>query len=81
MVTMRGSRGPRRGTQLCDLGVIVDGSLLIRDGVIEEVGPTRRLENLAAARGAIEINATGRVVMPGFVGLTVNLASTHTLDA
>jgi imidazolonepropionase len=50
-----------------DLGVITDGSLLIRDGTIAEVGPTRRVENLSAARSAVEINAAGRVVMPGFV--------------
>src|SRR4051794_33968720 len=47
--------------------MITDGALLIRDGLIVEVGPSRRVENLAAARGAVEINATGRVVMPGFV--------------
>lgn len=41
--------------------------MLIRDGRIAEVGPTRRLENLAGARGATEIDASGRVVMPGFV--------------
>jgi len=41
--------------------------LLIRNGVIEEVGLTRRIENLSVAKGAIDINATGRVVMPGFV--------------
>jgi imidazolonepropionase len=64
---MRGSKVPRRGGELKELGIISDGSLLIRDGVIEEVGPTRRVENLAAARGAVEISAVGRVVMPGFV--------------
>jgi predicted amidohydrolase YtcJ len=32
-----------------------------------EVGATRRVENLAAARAAIEVSAAGRVVMPGFV--------------
>jgi imidazolonepropionase len=47
--------------------MISDGALLIRDGLVVEVGPTRRVENLAAARGAAEINATGRVVMPSFV--------------
>ncbi len=67
LVTMRGAKGPRRGPELRDLGVISDGSLLIRNGIIEEVGPTRRVENLSATRGAVEINATGRVVMPGFV--------------
>jgi imidazolonepropionase len=64
---MRGSKVPRRGGELKDLGLIPDGSLLIKDGVIEEVGPTRRVENLASARGAVEISAVGRVVMPGFV--------------
>ena len=47
--------------------MIVDGSLLVRDGILLEVGPTRRVENLALARQAIEIDAAGRVVMPGFV--------------
>ena len=41
--------------------------MLLRDGVVVEVGPSRRVENLAAARGAMEIDATGRVVLPGFV--------------
>lgn len=39
----------------------------MRDGILREVGPTRRVENLAPAREAIEIDAAGRVVMPGFV--------------
>ncbi len=67
MLTLRGPKGPRRGTGLDEVGLIPDGAVLIRDGVIEEVGPSRRLENLAAARGAMELNAAGRVVMPGFV--------------
>lgn len=67
MLTLRGSKFPRRGSELDELGVIPDGAVLIRDGLIEEVGPARRVENLASARGAFEINATGRVVMPGFV--------------
>ncbi len=55
------------GSSLGELGVIADGAVLVRDGVLVEVGPSRRVENLAAARGAIEINAAGRVVMPGFI--------------
>jgi imidazolonepropionase len=38
-----------------------------------EVGPSRRLENLAHARDAIEVNAAGRVVMPGFVDCHTHL--------
>ena len=50
-----------------ELGVIEDGALLITDGIVTNVGPSRRIENLAGARAAEEINASGRVVMPGFV--------------
>jgi imidazolonepropionase len=67
LLTLRGPSGPRRGRALADLGLIPDGAILIRDGLIEEVGPARRVENLAAARGAREVSAAGRVVMPGFV--------------
>jgi imidazolonepropionase len=38
-----------------------------------EVGPTRRVENLAAARPAIEVSAAGRVVMPGFIDCHTHL--------
>jgi imidazolonepropionase len=55
------------------LGVVEDGSVLIVDGVIQRVGPTRQVENLAEARSAEEINATGQVVMPGFVDCHTHL--------
>ncbi len=71
---MRGSNGPRCGTALGELGLIKDGSLLIRNGEVVEVGPTRRVENLAEARKAAEINAAGRVVMPGFVDSHTHMA-------
>src|ERR1035438_1188358 len=67
LLTLRGPHGARRGTDLNELGIIPDGALLIRNGIIEEIGPSRRVENLAGARDAVEINASGRVVMPGFV--------------
>lgn len=74
MLTLRGAQGPRRGATLSELGIIADGAVLVRDGVIQQVGPTRRLENLAAARDAVEINAAGRVVMPGFVDSHTHMA-------
>jgi imidazolonepropionase len=74
LLTMRGPKGPRRGLALNELSIIPDGALLIRDGVLMEVGPSRRLENLAEARDAWEINAAGRVVMPGFVDSHTHLA-------
>jgi imidazolonepropionase len=67
LLTVRGPKEPRRGSALQELSIIHDGSLLVRDGVLVEVGTTRRVENLALARKAIEVSAVGRVVMPGFV--------------
>ena len=75
MLSLRGPRGVRRGAPLRDLGTIEDGAVLIRDGLIAEVGSTRRIENLRDARNAIEIPANGRIIVPGFVdaSLTVRL--------
>ena len=67
LLTLRGPKQARRGPALEELAIIHDGSLLVHDGVLLEVGPTRRVENLALARKAIEVSAGGRVVMPGFV--------------
>ncbi len=58
-----------------DLQIISDGALLIHNGIIQDVGTSRRIENLAAARTAREIDATGRIVMPAFVDADVALAS------
>ena len=75
LLTLRGPFGPRRGSDLRNLGLVQDGSVLIADGLIREVGPTRRVENLAVARNAIEISAAGRVVMPGFIDSHTHLVS------
>lgn len=75
LLTLRGPSGPRRGADCKNLAIIQDGAVLIVDGLIHEVGPTRRLENLALARGAEEIDASGRVVMPGFVDAHMHAVS------
>jgi imidazolonepropionase len=62
---------------MTDLSIISDGAVLIRDGVIEEVGATRRVENLVPARLARVIDATGRVIMPAFVDPDIALAASH----
>jgi imidazolonepropionase len=73
LLTLRGSADPRRGAALQDLGIIRDGGLLIEDGRIVEVGSNHRIENLVPARKATEIDATGHVVMPGFVDCHAHL--------
>jgi imidazolonepropionase len=67
LLTLRGDSGPRRGAALRELGIVPNGAVLIKDGVIVDAGPARRIEKLPAARRAREIDAAGRVVMPGFV--------------
>ncbi len=60
---------------MADLNIVSDGAVLIRGGVIAEVGTSRRVENLETARSAREIDATGKVVMPAFVDPDVAIAS------
>ena len=74
LLTRRGSRTPCCGIGLHDLGVIADRAVLIAGGVLREAGPSRRVENLAAVHDAVEINAAGRVVMPGFIDCHAHLA-------
>ncbi len=57
--------GPQRGSRLGNLSLIEDGALAVQDGRIVAVGPTSDLHaHFSATR---EIDATGRVVIPGFV--------------
>ena len=53
---------PRRGKALGELGVIPHGEVLVSDGKIAAVG-----EKVTAPADAEQIDANGRVLMPGFV--------------
>lgn len=57
--------GPQRGRRLGDLGPIEDGAIAIRGESILAAGPTSDL--VARFQAAHTIDATGKVVMPGFV--------------
>jgi imidazolonepropionase len=80
LLTLHGPSGPRLGPAMTELGIVPKGALLIRNGIIEDVGPARRIENLAGARNAREIDATGRVVMPAFVDADVAIATPAPLE-
>jgi imidazolonepropionase len=66
LLTLRG-RGPRRGNALSNLGIIKDGALLLRDGLIAAVGTRAQVEALSECRDAETFDVGGRVVLPGFV--------------
>jgi len=59
------SGGPQRGQQLGTLSIIQDGAVLIRDEKIVAMGQTDELR--PAHRDEPSLDATGCVVMPGFV--------------
>lgn len=56
---------PQRGDRLGELGLIPDGALLLRDGIIIAVGTSTDLR--ARYPDEPRLDASGRVVMPGFV--------------
>lgn len=57
--------GPRRGEAMQQLGVIADGAIAVRDGIIVATGPTDRIAR--EFRAEAELDLSGYVVMPGFV--------------
>ena len=71
LVTLAGPKRPRVGTELSELGIIRDGGMLTRNGVIEKVGPSDEIEN--SVSNAEIVDAGGRVVMPGFVDAHTHL--------
>src|SRR5262245_49408538 len=63
LVTVRGPTRTRRGAELRELGIIRDGAVAVRNGLIEWIGPTDALPDKTAP----EFDASGKVVLPGFV--------------
>lgn len=66
LLTLRG-RAPRRGPALSNLGIVKDGALLTRDGLIAAVGSRSEIEVRPESRAAEKLDVGGRVVLPGFV--------------
>lgn len=69
LVTEAGFSGrPKRGAELADTGLVENGALAARDGVIAAVGPSAQvLEQVELDDDARVIDAGGRVVLPGLV--------------
>ncbi len=63
LLTLKG--GPQRGDRLGDLGIIINGAVAVNQGVIVDVGDSRKL--LDKYPGTSRLDVKGHVVMPGFV--------------
>lgn len=66
LVTLAGPARPRVGAELRELGIIADGAVFIRNGLVESVGTTSQIKAKINADCHV-IDAGGRVVLPGFV--------------
>jgi len=66
VVTLAGPARARVGAELRELGIVSNGGLLVRDGLIERVGPSPEIENSIDADTTV-VDAGGRVLLPGFV--------------
>ena len=60
LVTLTGPNRPRVGTELSELAIIRDGGMLVRDGIIEEIGPSDHIRKKIGE--AKIVDARGRVV-------------------
>lgn len=74
LITLRGaSSSPRKKEEMLDLGVLLQGSIAIEGETIVAVGSGEEVERETERRWGAEkcdarvIDATGKVVMPGFV--------------
>jgi imidazolonepropionase len=63
LLTLRGPARARRGPELSELGIIKDGAVAVRNGMVVWTGTTDALPD----KGAPEFDASGKLVMPGFV--------------
>ena len=66
LVTLAGPARPRVGPELRELGIIANGGMFVRDGIIEQVASRDEIELLIDGDTEI-VDALGRVVLPGFV--------------
>lgn len=59
---------PRTGSALADLGLVIDGAVACAEGVIVAAGPTNQvMDEVSLGQRCLEIDATDKVVLPGFV--------------
>jgi len=67
LVTLRGPRRARTKHEMSEMSIIPDGAVAVSDGAIVDVGKTKAVLEEHGSTGIEGIDASGKVVMPGFV--------------
>jgi len=62
-----GGLAPKQGAEMNNIGIIMDGALVIENGIITEVGTTTDILARVDEKNYEVIDGTGKCVMPGFV--------------
>ena len=66
LLTLGGTPGPRTREAASELGLLEDGAVYAEGDFIVDVGPTSEVLS-RHPRASVQLDAAGRVVMPGFV--------------
>ncbi len=74
LLTLAGaSRKPKTGKEMQELGLIREGGIAIEGCEVAAVGTSREMESRYASKAQRIIDASGKVVMPGFVDAHTHL--------
>ena len=57
----------KKGKAMSDVGIIEDGAVAMSDGIITHVGPTEEVLRQVDVGDYLEVDASGRALLPGFV--------------
>ena len=66
VVTLAGPARPRVGPEMRELGIVKNGGLFVRNGLIERVGTTSEIDALVESDTEV-VDAGWGVVLPGFI--------------
>jgi imidazolonepropionase len=66
LITVAGPKRPRVGGEMGELAIVKNGGMLIQDGLVAQTGTSDEIQK-ALPEGAQIVDATGKVVLPGFV--------------
>ncbi|HPT73170.1 MAG TPA: imidazolonepropionase [Candidatus Cloacimonadota bacterium] len=78
LVTLQGPNRARKGREMKELGVIPQGTIAVQDGKIVAIGKTAEITEEYKSKHIVE--ATGKVVMPGFVDPHTHPIFVHTRE-